>query len=167
MVNNQRRFVRFADYVEEIEKDNNTEATDRYSDYGSSSLNKPAVSSDRSAWNPNETSLSFQHQSPPQKLDLAPRQPIRSLNSILTEALRTCEHFAILPGNEDIDESSSSSPSSLQYDEANHSLGLPSSFFSYSNNEDDAATFHLPPLPTLYRRHHIPVRSSCTFSQAM
>lgn len=88
-------------------------------------------------------------------------------NSILTEALRTCEHFAILPGNEDIDESSSSSPSSLQYDEANHSLGLPSSFFSYSNNEDDAATFHLPPLPTLYRRHHIPVRSSCTFSQAM
>ena len=175
MVNNQR-IVRFADCVEEIEMDNNRSfietATDRYSDDGSNnassntSLNKPAASSSgRSAWNPDEASLCFQHQSSPQtSLDLTPRQPLRSLDSILTDALKTCEHFSIPLGSEDLDTASST----LQQDEGNRlTIGLPSSFFSLTNNDDDAASVHLPPLPTLYRRRVIPLRSSCLFSQAM
>ena len=88
----EQRAVRFSDSVEVVsmDQDNNTSeqsmvTSNRHSE------NESTDSTNRSAWNPSEISFFAQQQLPLQTIDLAPRQPHRSLDSILNDAINTCE----------------------------------------------------------------------------
>ena len=102
---NQQRKVHFSDSVEVIseDEDNNIDrsfiSTDQYSDNDEDSVESRSTSSNRSAWAPSEISFFSDHRMTMQKLDLTPRKPKRSLESILDDAISTCEALALMsPG---------------------------------------------------------------------
>ena len=94
---NPTRRVRFSNSVEEFSFDKDDSSisssameTDNHED------NIPResitnVTTSRRNWNPSEVSFFSDHQPILEKLDLSPRQPQRSLDSILDEALKTCD----------------------------------------------------------------------------
>ncbi len=91
---NQQRKVRFSDSVEVISEDeeNNIDrsfiSTDQYIDNDEGSVESDSTSN-RSAWAPSEISFFSDHRMTLQKLDLLPRKPKRSLESILDDAITT------------------------------------------------------------------------------
>ena len=102
---NQKRKVHFSDSVEVISEDdeNNIDrsfiSTDQYSDNDEDSVESHSTSSNRSAWASSEISFFSDHQMTMQKLDLTPRKPKRLLESILDDAISTCEALALMsPG---------------------------------------------------------------------
>eukprot|EP00531_Pseudo-nitzschia_arenysensis_P016550 CAMPEP_0116141516 /NCGR_PEP_ID=MMETSP0329-20121206/14423_1 /TAXON_ID=697910 /ORGANISM="Pseudo-nitzschia arenysensis, Strain B593" /LENGTH=150 /DNA_ID=CAMNT_0003636703 /DNA_START=38 /DNA_END=490 /DNA_ORIENTATION=- len=86
-MSNEQRTVHFADAVEVVmSNDDETSNSEQHSD-----RNEYAISTNRNAWSPSEAAFFSQHQYSLKKLDLAPRQPQRSLDSILDDAISTCE----------------------------------------------------------------------------
>lgn len=88
---NEQRTVRFSDTVEVMSNE------DEISNDHQLDENEHTASTNRSAWSPSEAAFFSQHRLPLQKLDLAPRQPKRSLDSILDDAINTCEALLAMP----------------------------------------------------------------------
>eukprot|EP00533_Pseudo-nitzschia_delicatissima_P011076 CAMPEP_0116094452 /NCGR_PEP_ID=MMETSP0327-20121206/9141_1 /TAXON_ID=44447 /ORGANISM="Pseudo-nitzschia delicatissima, Strain B596" /LENGTH=132 /DNA_ID=CAMNT_0003586061 /DNA_START=93 /DNA_END=491 /DNA_ORIENTATION=+ len=88
---NKQRTVRFSDNVEVMPNDDKISNDDQLDE------NEYTASPNRSAWSPSEASFFSQHRLPLQKCDLAPRQPKRSLDSILDDAINTCESLLAMP----------------------------------------------------------------------
>ena len=90
-MSNKQRTVRFSDNVEVMSDD------DEISNYHQLDENEYTISPNRSAWSPSEASLFSHDRLPQQKFDLAPSQPRRSLDSILNDAINTCEALLAMP----------------------------------------------------------------------
>ncbi len=101
----KQRTVHFADLVELISEDeeNNIDrsfiSTNQPSNYDEDSVDSNS-STNRRAWNPSEISFFSDHQIDLQKLDLTPRKPKRSLDSILDDAINTCEALIAMSPSE-------------------------------------------------------------------
>jgi len=152
-MSNERKSVHFADSIDVIPQASNsssattTAAAETVEHCDSTSNNSMALSvaMNRSAWSSSEASFFARNRPALSKLDLAPTQPLRSLDSILTDALSVCEDENFMLSHQ-----------------APPSLDLDTSLFSLTEKDDDSASSRL-----LSPRNTIPLDSSYIISQAM
>lgn len=104
-MSDEQRTVRFSNTVEVMSNDDDTRNSEQRMD-----ISEYMVSENRSAWSPSEAAFFSQHQISLKKLDLAPRQPQRSLDSILDEAINTCEALITMSPCDDHPTTSSLQP---------------------------------------------------------
>lgn len=160
-MSNERRSVHFADSIDVVPQASNGASattvaveTVEHCDDASNNSTTFSVSVNRSAWSSSETSFFARNRPALTQLDLAPTRPIRSLDSILTDALSVCDTFPISTGDENYGLAQQLPPS----------LDLDTSLFSLMEEEkdDDSASSRL-----LSPRNSIPLDSSYIISQAM
>ena len=149
----KQRTVHFADLVELILEDE-----ENHIDRSFISTNQPSnnyedsadstSSTNRSAWTPSEISFFSDHHIDFQKLDVTPRKPKRSLDSILDDAINTCEALiAMSPSEREREEKIMIPPKHFRLDR---------SLFSIRSSTHET---RLPPPP--------PLSHSCIVSHAL